>query len=201
MNNYHRIVIVLLIIAATTAAVIIKKTQQSDTTDPDVSGLETQSDSANMPAINAFDVNQTSNSPVEIKEPNDMLSGQTPTVSLAANINDDSPEAVGGTSADLKSSETGVPRLVDFGASKCIACKMMEPILEELSKGYADVFKVEFVNVFAEREKTNQNGIRMIPTQIFYDSAGKELYRHTGYYSKEDILAKWKELGVDVSKK
>jgi thioredoxin 1 len=39
----------------------------------------------------------------------------------------------------------------------------------------------------------------MIPTQIFYDATGKELDRHTGFFGKEDILAKWKELGVDLA--
>ena len=42
-------------------------------------------------------------------------------------------------------------------------------------------------------------GIRMIPTQIFYDAAGKELFRHEGFFGKEEILAKWKEYGVAVA--
>jgi hypothetical protein len=41
--------------------------------------------------------------------------------------------------------------------------------------------------------------IEMIPTQIFFDAEGKELFRHVGFYGKEDILGKWKELGVDAS--
>jgi hypothetical protein len=41
--------------------------------------------------------------------------------------------------------------------------------------------------------------ISLIPTQIFFDAAGKERFRHEGFFSKEDILAKWKELGVDLS--
>jgi thioredoxin 1 len=41
----------------------------------------------------------------------------------------------------------------------------------------------------------------MIPTQIFFDTAGKELFRHEGFFAREDILLKWKELGVDIEKK
>ena len=41
-------------------------------------------------------------------------------------------------------------------------------------------------------------GIEMIPTQIFYDANGKELFRHIGFFAKDDILAKWKELGVEL---
>jgi thioredoxin 1 len=38
----------------------------------------------------------------------------------------------------------------------------------------------------------------VIPTQIFYDAAGRELFRHEGFFGKDDILAKWKELGVSL---
>jgi thioredoxin 1 len=38
----------------------------------------------------------------------------------------------------------------------------------------------------------------VIPTQIFYNAEGKELFRHVGFFGKEDILAKWKELGVKL---
>jgi thioredoxin 1 len=44
-------------------------------------------------------------------------------------------------------------------------------------------------------------GIEVIPTQIFYDAEGKELFRHVGFFAKEDILAKWKELGIELGKK
>ena len=46
--------------------------------------------------------------------------------------------------------------------------------------------------------RPKNTGISIIPTQIFYDASGKELYRHEGFFSKEDILAKWKEFGVDL---
>jgi len=41
--------------------------------------------------------------------------------------------------------------------------------------------------------------IKLIPTQIFYDPSGKEVFRHEGFFGKADILAKWKELGVDLA--
>jgi thioredoxin 1 len=92
-----------------------------------------------------------------------------------------------------------LPRLVDLGASKCIPCKMMAPILEELSREYADAFEVEFIDVWENPKAGEEYGIRMIPTQIFYDATGKELSRHEGFFSKEDILARWKEYRVTVA--
>ncbi len=94
--------------------------------------------------------------------------------------------------------QTTLPRLVDLGAGKCIPCKQMKPILAELTRDYADQFSVVFIDVWENREEGPKYGIRMIPTQIFYGADGKELARHEGFMAKKDILAKWKELGVEV---
>jgi thioredoxin 1 len=91
-----------------------------------------------------------------------------------------------------------LPRLVDLGAKKCIPCKMMAPILDELAKEYAGRMEVEFIDAWENPEAGKKYGIQMIPTQIFYGSDGKELFRHSGFFGEEDILAKWKELGVNL---
>lgn len=92
-----------------------------------------------------------------------------------------------------------LPKLLDLGATKCIPCKKMAPILEELKKEYAGRMEVEFIDVWQNPDAAKKHGINLIPTQIFYDSAGKELFRHEGFYGRQDILAKWKELGVTLS--
>jgi len=91
-----------------------------------------------------------------------------------------------------------LPKLVDLGAGKCIPCKLMAPILDDLRKTYAGKFDVQFIDVWENEEAGTKYGISMIPTQIFYDAAGKELFRHEGFFSKEDILAKWRAFGVDL---
>lgn len=93
-----------------------------------------------------------------------------------------------------------LPRLVDVGADKCIPCKMMAPILEELKGEYAGRMDVMFVDAWKRPEEAEMYGVQMIPTQIFYNTEGKELFRRTGFIGKEDILAKWLELGYDFSK-
>lgn len=89
-----------------------------------------------------------------------------------------------------------LPRLVDLGAKKCIPCKAMAPILEELRVEYADRFQTVFIDVWENEDAAEPYNINLIPTQIFYDAAGNELWRHEGFLGKEDILAKWEELGV-----
>jgi len=92
-----------------------------------------------------------------------------------------------------------IPRLVDLGAGKCIPCKLMAPILEELKSEYEGTLIVEFIDVWKNPEEAPKYGIKLIPTQIFFDASGKERFRHEGFMSREDILAKWKELGVDLA--
>ena len=91
-----------------------------------------------------------------------------------------------------------LPKLLDLGANKCIPCKMMAPILEQMKTEYAGTLEVEFIDVWKNPDAGKQYGIEVIPTQIFYDATGKELFRHIGFFSKADILAKWKELGVEL---
>jgi len=101
--------------------------------------------------------------------------------------------------AQVSQPAAGLPRLLDLGSVSCIPCKMMAPILEELKKEYAGRLQVEFVDVMANPDAGRSYQISLIPTQIFFDASGKERFRHEGFFSKEDILAKWKELGVDLS--
>ncbi len=72
---------------------------------------------------------------------------------------------------------------------------MMKPALDELKANYADRFETVFIDVWENEGAGGQYGIRIIPTQILYSADGTELFRHEGYFSKEDILAKWQELG------
>ncbi|HOK94576.1 MAG TPA: organomercurial lyase [Anaerohalosphaeraceae bacterium] len=92
-----------------------------------------------------------------------------------------------------------LPMLLDLGADKCVPCKMMAPILEALKKEYEGKLHVVFIDVWDNPNEASRYGIRLIPTQIFYDAGGRELFRHEGFISKEDILTKWKELGVNLA--
>lgn len=92
-----------------------------------------------------------------------------------------------------------LPLLLDLGADKCVPCKMMAPILEKMEQGYAGKMEVKFIDVWKNPDAALPYGVRLIPTQIFYGSDGKELFRHQGFYGKEEILAKWQELGYEFN--
>jgi len=90
----------------------------------------------------------------------------------------------------------GMVTMVDIGAHACIPCKMMTPIIEELSKEYDGRAAIAFIDVWENKGEGQKYNVRSIPTQIFYDANGKEQYRHVGFLSKDAIVAKLTELGV-----
>jgi len=91
---------------------------------------------------------------------------------------------------------SGRPTLVDFGASFCIPCKKMKPILDSLKKEYNGRANVIFVDMKVERDMSGKYRIQIMPTQVFFDAKGKEVKRHLGFMDKPDIQAAFKELGV-----
>jgi thioredoxin 1 len=94
---------------------------------------------------------------------------------------------------------TGLPRLVDLGADSCIPCKLMAPILADMRKEYAGRLRVDFIDVWKYPNEGKKYGVHLIPTQILYDAAGKELERHEGFISREDILAKFSAHSISLA--
>lgn len=88
-----------------------------------------------------------------------------------------------------------LPRLVDFGTTTCAPCKAMLAVMAELEQKYPGAMVIEFVNVQERPAEAQRYGVQVIPSQIFYAPDGKELYRHTGVFRTDAILAKWEELG------
>ncbi|MDZ7821047.1 MAG: thioredoxin family protein [Candidatus Marinimicrobia bacterium] len=127
----------------------------------------------------------------------------TAALTLTACSPKDSAEAKATGSKKVSGTQAAedLPKMVDFKSPTCPPCRAMEPILEELKEEYAHAFELEVVDVSLSenRDRAVKHAIQYIPTQIFYDADGEQIFRHTGYYSREDILKKWKELGYDMS--
>jgi len=90
----------------------------------------------------------------------------------------------------------GMVTMVDLGANSCVPCKMMAPILEKLEKDYKGRAAIVFLDVWKDPDLAKRFGIKVIPTQIFYDKEGKEVYRHVGFMSENAIVTQLKNLGV-----
>lgn len=134
-----------------------------------------------------------------------MCSSPAPAVTATPKAKAVSPAAAASVTkatpvASVKPKEIKLPKLLELGSKSCVPCQMMEPILEKLTKEYKGIIKVEFVDVWLKENAAigKKYKINSIPVQIIFDAEGKELWRHTGFISEEDILKKWKELGYDL---
>jgi len=103
-------------------------------------------------------------------------------------------KAPSGTAENI---EKGKPSLVDLGSSTCIPCKEMVPILAQVKKMYAGKVVVKFIDINEDPKETSKYEIRVIPTQIFLDKNGKEVFRHEGVFSTENIVKVLKDMGVE----
>ena len=90
----------------------------------------------------------------------------------------------------------GMVTMIDLGAGQCIPCKMMAPILEKLKKEYAGRAAVIFLDVREDQTPARRFGIRTIPTQIFFDKEGREVFRHAGVLLEDEIVRRFNDLGV-----
>lgn len=90
----------------------------------------------------------------------------------------------------------GRPTLAEFGSSKCIPCKMMKPVLENLAVIFEGELNVVIVEVYEQVSLTRDYMIMTIPTQVIFDENGQEIVRHIGYWPMEDILAELEQVGV-----
>ena len=82
---------------------------------------------------------------------------------------------------------SGVPIIVDFWAEWCGPCKMLAPILEELSIELEKKIVVAKVDLDSNQELAMQYSIRSIPSILLF-KGGKHVDTKVGLYSKTDLL-------------
>jgi len=91
----------------------------------------------------------------------------------------------------------GRPVLLEIGAASCIYCRRMMPVLTELAADESIGFAVALVSLDTQPEAREKYGVQAIPMQIFYDGQGRELDRHTGMLTREQIFERWRRLEID----
>jgi thioredoxin 1 len=89
---------------------------------------------------------------------------------------------------------------VELGSVKCIPCRQMQPVMKAIEKKYGDQVKVVFYDVWKpdQRKYAEQYGIKLIPTQVFLNAAGKEFFRHEGFYPEAEIDKLLQKQGLKI---
>jgi len=90
----------------------------------------------------------------------------------------------------------GMVTMIDLGATECVPCKMMAPIMEKMEKKYQGKAAIVFIDVWKNRDQVSRFSIRAIPTQVFYDATGREVSRHVGFMSEAAIVEQLTKMGV-----
>lgn len=101
-----------------------------------------------------------------------------------------------------KSTTKSKVTFIELGSVNCIPCKMMQPVMKNIEKKYGNDVKVIFYDVWTEKEKpyADKYGIKLIPTQIFLDTNGKEFHRHEGFYPENEIEKVLAIKGIKIKK-
>jgi thioredoxin 1 len=86
---------------------------------------------------------------------------------------------------------------IELGADRCIPCRQMQPIMKDIAKTFADRVQVVFYDVWKDPEPARKYKIQLIPTQVFVDQKGNEVFRHVGLFPKEEILELLKKHGIN----
>lgn len=97
-------------------------------------------------------------------------------------------ESLNEANFDEKVVQSSSPALVDFWAEWCGPCKMLTPVLEELSGENESKINIFKVNVDDNQQLAVKYGIRSIPTLLLF-KGGEIQEQIVGLKSKSDLQA------------
>lgn len=110
----------------------------------------------------------------------------------------DPDPAPGPPDAAVAAAAEQIPTFIELGSDRCTSCRAMIPVLEAL-RGSGCRLDVRFVDVWANPAEGERYGVRTIPTQVLLGPDGRELTRHTGFWSADAIAAAFATHGVPLA--
>ena len=87
---------------------------------------------------------------------------------------------------------------IELGSVNCVPCKQMQPVMKSIEEKYGEKVAVVFYDIWKPEQKqfAQKYNIKLIPTQVFLDKSGKEIYRHEGFLPVEEIETLLKNNGI-----
>lgn len=76
---------------------------------------------------------------------------------------------------------------VELGSTNCVGCIMMESVMDSVKLLYGSKVSVVFIDVNKNPKEALPYKIRIMPTQVFLDSAGVECFRHENYFCLDSL--------------
>lgn len=95
-------------------------------------------------------------------------------------------------------SKATLPMVIKVGRTDCIPCRKMTALLNELKPKLEGKAEIQIINLEEDPDAREKYNIGGIPTILFLDVEGKEIYRQTGILTEETIILKLKEAGANL---
>ena len=92
--------------------------------------------------------------------------------------------------------DAGRPLIVRFGMERCLQCIKQSQAFDELEPKYENQMVFRFVHIGQEEEMVEAYKVLLIPTVLFFNSSGKEVFRHVGYLAAEELEAAFRSSGL-----
>jgi len=87
-----------------------------------------------------------------------------------------------------------LPQLYEFDRKLCPVCRESELIVQEVKNLYPGQFAVRRLYIDENEPMFRQYRVAIVPTQVFLDPAGQEVFRHEGVFPKDKLIQKLREL-------
>lgn len=93
------------------------------------------------------------------------------------------------------------PTIMGFSAEICPMCKYMEKALKQLKARYGDQIEIRILHYHPDDKLFKKYKVVFVPTLVFLDASGKEVFRQTGVSTQYELAKKLKELKLIQDRK
>jgi thiol-disulfide isomerase/thioredoxin len=90
----------------------------------------------------------------------------------------------------------GRPLIVRFGLDRCLQCGRQAKAFDEIAPHFEGQIDFRFVHIGKEENLAAHYKILLIPTVIFFDVGGSEIFRNVGLFDAQELVAKFRDLGL-----
>jgi thiol-disulfide isomerase/thioredoxin len=95
---------------------------------------------------------------------------------------------------DAAAAPAAKPTIYEFGRKLCPICRATEAVLKDVEARYPGQITLRFLYIPEQEAVFREYGVTFVPTQIFLDAAGREVHRHEGPLTREELLEKLRAL-------
>jgi thioredoxin 1 len=84
--------------------------------------------------------------------------------------------------------QSGQPTVVEFGSDSCTSCRRMKVVMDAVAQQTRGHSHVLVMDVIKDSSLQQAFRISMIPTQVFFDGTGNEVWRHLGPLTEVQVI-------------